>query len=53
MLRWVSREDEDVIQVDEDKAVQEVTDNVIHEGLEHCRSVGEAEGQYSNGQGEF
>ena len=37
-------EDEDVINVDEDKPVQHVTENIIHQSLEHSRGVGEAKG---------
>jgi hypothetical protein len=35
-------EDEDVINVDKDEPVQHVTENIIHQSLEHCRGVGEA-----------
>jgi hypothetical protein len=35
-------ENEDVINVAEDEPVQHVTENIIHQSLEHGRGVGEA-----------
>jgi hypothetical protein len=35
-------EDEDVIEVDEDKPVQHVMENIINPSLEHSRGVGKA-----------
>jgi hypothetical protein len=35
-------EDEDVINVDEDKPFKHVAENIIHQSLEHSRGVGEA-----------
>lgn len=36
-------EDQYVVQVNKDEPVQEVPENVIFEGLEHCQCIGEAE----------
>ena len=36
--------DEDVIQLDEDEAVEHVPEHVIHQSLEDGRGIGEAEG---------
>ena len=35
-------EDKDVIKVDEDKPIQHVTDNIIHQNVDHSRGVGDA-----------
>lgn len=38
---WVLAEDQDVIQVHEDVLIKHVAEDVVDEGLEHSRSVGE------------
>ena len=35
-------EDEDVIEIEEDKPVQHVAENIINQSLEHIRDVGKA-----------
>lgn len=40
----VRREDEDVVEVDDDEVVQEIAKDVVHESLEGGGSVGETEG---------
>ena len=36
--------DEDVVEVDDHIDVEEIREDVVHETLESCRSVGESEG---------
>ena len=39
-------ENEDVVEVDKDKPVEHITEDVIYQGLEHCRCIGESEGDH-------
>jgi hypothetical protein len=38
--------DQDVIKVDDDTDIKEVTKDVIHEMLKGCRGIGKSEGHY-------
>ena len=42
---WISRIDDDVIQIDNNVDIQALRQDTIDVGLEGCRSIGEAEGQ--------
>ena len=44
VLVRVVREDEDVVEVDDQKVVEQVAEDIVHERLEGCRGVGKAEG---------
>jgi len=44
VLSWIPGEDEDVIEVDKDIDVEDVTEDVVHEVLEGGWSIGEAKG---------
>jgi len=46
MFRHVIRVDEYIIQIDHDTDIQKVGENVVHESLEDCGSIGKAEGHY-------
>ena len=38
--------DEYIIQIDHNTDIQKVGENIIHESLEGCRSIGKAKGHY-------
>ena len=44
MIRRVIGINEDVVQVDDHTNIQEITEDVVHEMLENCRSIGKSEG---------
>ena len=44
LLRQGPREDQDIVNVDEDRAVQHVPEDIINQGLEDSGGVGEPEG---------
>jgi len=46
MLRHIIRVDEYIIQIDHDTDIQKVGENVIHELLEGCRSIGKTKEHY-------
>jgi len=46
MLGHVIRVDEYIIQIDHDIDIQKIRENVVHESLEGCRSIGKTEGHY-------
>jgi len=46
MFRHVIQVDEYIIQIDHDTDIQKIRENVIHELLESCRSIGKTEGYY-------
>ena len=46
MFGHVIQVDEYVIQIDHNTDIQQVRENVIHESLESCGSIGKAEGHY-------
>jgi len=46
MLRHVIRVDEYIIQIDHNTDIQKFRENVVHESLEGCRSIGKTEGHY-------
>jgi len=46
MLGHVIRVDEYIIQIDHDTDIQKVGENVVHELLEGCGSIGKTEGHY-------
>ena len=46
MLMLGFREDQNVIEVDEDKLVEHVSEHIVNQGLENSRGIGEAEGHY-------
>ena len=46
MFGHVIQVDEYVIQIDHNTDIQKVRENVIHESLESCGSIGKAEGHY-------
>ena len=46
MLGHVIRVDEYIIQIDHNTNIQKIRENVIHESLESCRSIGKTEGYY-------
>jgi len=46
MFRHVIQVDEYIIQIDHDIDIQKVRENVVHELLEGCRSIGKIEGYY-------
>jgi len=46
ILRHVIRVDEYIIQIDHNTDIQQVRENVIHELLEGCGSIGKTEGHY-------
>ncbi len=50
MFRRELGEDQHAVQIDENKPVDPVTENVVNQGLEHSRSVGQTKGhKYSKG----
>jgi len=46
MLRHIIRVNEYIIQIDHDTDIQKVEENIVHESLEGCRSIGKAKGHY-------
>ena len=44
MICWVVGINEDVVQVNDHANIQEITEDVIHEMLESCESIGKSEG---------
>jgi hypothetical protein len=44
MLSGVTREDQDVVEVDEDVDIEKVSEEVVHPLLERCRGIGETKG---------
>ena len=46
MFRHVIRVDKYIIQIDHDTDIQKVRENVVHESLEGCGSIGKTEGHY-------
>ena len=46
MLMQSLREDQNVIEIDEDKLVEHVSEHVLKQGLKNSRGIGEAEGHY-------
>jgi len=46
MLGHVIQVDEYIIQIDHDTDIQKIRENVVHESLEGCRSIGKAKGHY-------
>jgi len=46
MLGHVIQVDEYIIQIDHDTDIQKIEENVIHESLEGCRSIGKAKVHY-------
>ncbi len=44
MLLEGTREDEDIIQVDEHKLAEHVSENIVYESLKYCRSISETKG---------
>lgn len=40
----VAGENQDVIQVNKNELIEHVSENIIYEGLEYCRGVGESKG---------
>ena len=46
MLEHAIPVDEYIIQIDHDTDIQNIRENVVHESLEGCRSIGKAEGHY-------
>jgi len=42
----IGGEDEDVIEIDNDGNIQKVDEDLVDEGLERCRSVGESKGHH-------
>jgi hypothetical protein len=44
MLSGIAREDQDVVEVDEDIDIEKVSEEVIHPLLERCRGIGETKG---------
>ena len=46
MFRHVIQVDEYIIQINHDTDIQKVGENVIHESLEGCRSIGKTKGHY-------
>ena len=47
MSCWVSRVNEDVIKVHDDRDVKEIGEDAIHKPLEHGRCIGETERHYT------
>ena len=46
MLRHVIQVDKYIIQIDHDTDIQKIRENVIHESLEGCRSIGKTKRHY-------
>jgi len=46
MLGHVIQVDEYIIQIDHDTNIQNIGENIIHESLKGCRSIGKTEGYY-------
>ena len=46
MFGHVIRVDEYIIQINHNTDIQKVRENIIHESLEGCGSIGKAEGHY-------
>jgi len=46
MLGHVIQVDEYIIQIDHDTNIQKIRENVVHESLEGCGSIGKAKGHY-------
>jgi len=46
MFRHVIRVDEYIIQIDHNIDIQKVGENVVHESLKDCGSIGKTEGHY-------
>jgi len=46
MLRHVIQVDKYIIQIDHNTDIQKVRENVVHESLEGCGSIGKTEGYY-------
>jgi len=46
ILRHVIQVDEYIIQIDHNTDIQQIRENVIHELLEGCGSIGKTEGYY-------
>jgi len=46
IFRHVIQVDEYIIQIDHDTDIQKVGENIVHESLESCGSIGKTEGHY-------
>jgi len=46
MFGHVIQVDEYIIQIDHDTDIKKIRENVVHESLESCGSIGKAEGHY-------
>jgi len=46
MLGHVIRVDEYIIQVNHNTDIQKIRENIVHESVENCGSIGKAEGHY-------
>lgn len=44
VLSGGARKDQDIIYIHKNKAIQKVSVDIIHQGVEHCWGIGEAKG---------